>query len=371
MWGALAISFPVPAAFLETFPVTSTPLICTSDTDPDTPLLVTYNVHALVSCTPSIVHSNMPKVGAITVSIVANGTVLHEYNPPNDEQSDSDAQVVKYIEVVENSEFSIRVNLDSQTNWQTEFKMVHIYMDGDYVVGRYIGKETGNYREGWHIDIGKISVFEAGSWFDQSFLFKNLQTTDQSRELDELKKIAQGLGTIRVEIFDVTRDEQVQSNGSTRTETQPVPEKALKGQPIDMSAGFGQKRLGHRILFFTSTKVGSVLANFVFKYRSRRALQLLDLIPATPEPEPLEERDVSVLGAREMRELLTQMRERENRMANELARVKQETLKVKEDGTANRKRQSATVESDDDECIIVEVKKRRKIKEEIDVLDLT
>ncbi|KAK3069673.1 hypothetical protein LTR53_011790 [Teratosphaeriaceae sp. CCFEE 6253] len=50
------------------------------------------------------------------------------------------------------------------------------------------------------------------------------------------------------------------------------------------------------------------VANFVFKYRSRSALQALHVIPRTPTPVPLEERPVDELSMEEMRELLRRQR---------------------------------------------------------------
>lgn len=77
-----------------------------------------------------------------------------------------------------------------------------------------------------------------------------------------------------------------------------------------------------------------------------------------------------------MRQLLAQVQEQRRQTADQLARVKQEAVKVKEELTpraGSLKRRSVTVDDDDgdDECMIVEVKKRKVVKQEVDVLDLT
>lgn len=50
------------------------------------------------------------------------------------------------------------------------------------------------------------------------------------------------------------------------------------------------------------------IATFVFRYRSKSALQAEGIIPRTPSPTPLEERPLEELNQEELRELLRRHR---------------------------------------------------------------
>lgn len=148
--------------------------------------------------------------------------------------------------------------------------------------------------------------------------------------LEAIKQLAKNIGCIHIEIYDVTHF--ATNLRSERSQTyQPVPEKALKGQPIDMTAGYGSATAIEWRKSAQCQRAGKPLAKFVLKYRSRRALQLLDLIPTTPEPEPLEERNIDTLNPEEMRQLLTQMRQNENQLSSQHSKVKKETTLFKEE----------------------------------------
>lgn len=191
--------------------------------------------------------------------------------------------------------------------------------------------------------------------------------------LEAMRELAKNIGCVHVDICDVTRTPTSYTPHETLV-NQPVPEKALKGRPFDISAGYGAAKVVKKPTYHSAQKVGNSLAKFVVKYRSRRALQLFDLIPVTPEPQPLEERDVDMLNPQEMRQLLTRVREQGNQAVEQLAKIKQEVVQVKEEEDSSirpRKRQSSTLSGeDDDECVLVEVKKRRVAQEEVEVLDL-
>lgn len=178
----------------------------------------------------------------ITVSIVAKGTSLPEYDPHDAKENEVDGQTIRYIEGVEGTVFSLKIALSRATRWRTGYKAAYLYIDGKYVDAWRISQEkTGGRHQGWQIDLHDVRVLEGGSWFKRPFMFKHLQTTDETRKLEDLKKIAQGLGCITVELFDVTRGEIVATDGYSVAESGAVPEKALKGQPINVSAGFGPK----------------------------------------------------------------------------------------------------------------------------------
>ncbi|KAK5089771.1 hypothetical protein LTR70_006613 [Exophiala xenobiotica] len=175
--------------------------------------------------------------------------------------------------------------------------------------------------------------------------------------LETIKQLARNIGCIHIAVYDVTRTAKYWREREPQI-GQSVPEKALKGQPIDMTAGYGPA---------TAIKRGGAPPKFTEL--------MLDLIPTTPEPEPLEERNIETLNTEEMRQLLTQMREKGKQLSGQHAKVKNETTLVKEEEDRRArlpKRQRSTLsDGDDDDCVLVEVKTRRVAPEEVDVLDLT
>lgn len=316
----------------------------------------------------------MPKSGAYEISLLVDGEPLSEYDPPEGEDGLDDGAVVRYVQATEGVEFHVKFSVDPYTPFPTGYKSVCIHIDGRFADSYSIEKTVdGNTINGWTLVRKGRNFLENGSWIKRALMFKNLTTTEEATSLETIKKVAKDAGRIRIDITDVKRTasdpwfEQPLDN-------QAVPEKALKGKPIDMSAGYGVGTSGTQPRFYNTKVVGKTLAKFVIKYRSKRALQMLELIPDTPEPQSLAERDIDTLNPQEMRQLLAQMRVQESLREEQLAKVKQETFTVKDEnepGLSSRKRQSTTLEDDDDDCMIVEVKKRRKAQIEVDVLDLT
>jgi len=316
----------------------------------------------------------MPKSGAYEISLLVNGQPLREYDPPDDDAETDSGKVVKYIEAIEGAEFHIQIKVAPRTQFPISFKTVDVKVDGKSVDCFSVYEQRhGSSRRGWaRIRKGR-SFVEGGSYVWRPLIFKALSMTEEAMPLETIKQLARSIGCIHIEIYDVTctakewREEKHQID-------QSVPEKALKGQPIDMTAGYGSATAIKRPGSIPVHRVGKPLAKFGLKYRSRRALQILDLIPTTPEPEPLEERNIDTLNPEEMRQLLTQMRDEGNQLSGQHTKVKKETTLVKEErdpGIRAQKRQSSTLEDNDDDCVIVEVKKRKFKSEEVDVLDLT
>jgi len=69
------------------------------------------------------------------------------------------------------------------------------------------------------------------------------------------------------------------------------------------------------------------------------------------------------------------MRQQENQAVDRLAKLKHESVQMKDEENSlmrPRKRQSSTLSGEDgDDCVFLEVKKRKVAPQEVDVLDLT
>lgn len=316
----------------------------------------------------------MPKSGAYEISLLVNEQPLHEYDPPNDDNHTNSGEVIKYIEAIEGSTFRIKCTVAPRTLFPTSLKSVDVQVDGKFVNGFLIVEQrSGSSERGW-TGIRRDQCFkEGGSYVQRPLIFKALTTTEETMSLEDIKKLAKNIGCIHIKIYDVAYIATHSLKEAPQFD-QSVPEKALKGRPIDMTAGYGPVTATERRETCHVHRIGKPLANFVLKYRSRRALQLFDLLSTAPEPEPLEERNIDTLNPEEMRQLLTQIREQGSQLSGKHTEIKRAMTLVKEEddpSMRSSKRQRSTLgDADEDDCVIVEVKKRRVAPEEVDVLDL-
>jgi len=100
------------------------------------------------------------------------------------------------------------------------------------------------------------------------------------------------------------------------------------------------------------------------------ALQSLLVIPRSPSPVPLEDRDVDSLSQEEMRELLRRQRQR-----GEAARIVKHEGGVKRERSRERSGTANNAEIDDDDVSFVSAKRRRlpvTLNEDgVETIDLT
>lgn len=102
-------------------------------------------------------------------------------------------------------------------------------------------------------------------------------------------------------------------------------------------------------------------ASFTFKYRSRKDLQIEGIIPRSPSPVPLEDRDPETLSAEEARELVRIQRQK----LQDQAKVKKEKRERDDDEDAG--------EDDGEVTMTGERNKRPRLSNDsgIEVIDLS
>jgi hypothetical protein len=105
-------------------------------------------------------------------------------------------------------------------------------------------------------------------------------------------------------------------------------------------------------------------------------LKSLLIIPRSPSPQPLEERDVDTLSPEEMRTLLRRQRERNENPTN----VKREGGAIKRERSRDRSRDRSDniheINDDDDDVSFVSAKRRRQLPVTVnekgtEIIDLT
>lgn len=323
------------------------------------------------------------RVGHYIVEILVNGVVLDEHDPPEDDDDawPESGAGTKYIEATEGSEFSIRMKVMPNSN--SDFPDVSFYteIDGNRVSGSVLSSGYGQSAQPTHGEKFGEKYSVAGRNYIRSFTFQKLRTTDDHHGSKDFLQKAKELGKIEVVVNDFMRRQGFHAcqRHNVDLNDAPIPEKALKGRPINISAGLGTARLSQQKSYCVNgTRGNHTLARFCFKYRSRHALQMLDLIPKTPEPVPLHERDVNTLNPAQLRMLLAEYREADNGRRN----VKHEGANVKKESNeaaTSLKRRIAnefdeTKENGDDDCRIVAIKRCKTTNaagDEVEVVDLS
>ncbi|KAI4629228.1 uncharacterized protein J4E87_003490 [Alternaria ethzedia] len=302
----------------------------------------------------------------LKVQVYAKGIPLQEY--VDDDDQASHGEVTKYVEASSGDNFEIRYCFTPGFSIRHSI-LLELEIDGEYADG-------GVYSPGcpvrWYQVYGFTGSreFDGGNHFLRKFRFSQLEINDGDPRTfeDTLEKKLCKVGVISVRFFWVTAS--VVSAPTTRllkTETlSVVPEKALKGSALSHQAGYGPREADIAHKQCAATKLyQSPFAEFTFKYRSRDALKSLLIIPRTPSPVPLEERDVNSLTLEESRELIRIQRAR----GDATAVIKQEGIKRERSSTITGGGQ------DEDDVSFVSAKRRRlpvTLNENgVEIIDLT
>ncbi|KAF1830663.1 hypothetical protein BDW02DRAFT_633451 [Decorospora gaudefroyi] len=307
----------------------------------------------------------------VRVSVQVHGVPLEEYN--DDEESASPNSVTKYIEAQSGAEFSIKAEVTRP--FPSHTILMNIYLDGKNTIGRYleaytfVGTSHVSCVEGVKQHTGNKSLL-------QKFCFLELNIDDSHVPAgsDNLMKDLKDVGEITVKAHYVKnlRLARVQGGKVDQKDTGnfgKIPEKALKGRALSHHSGFRPPvncEASQRMDCDYVDASKKPFATFKFRYHSRAALQSLLVIPRSPSPVPLEDRDVHTLTPEESRELIRRLREREGAAAI----VKPEGLKRERSNTV-----TGNGDGDNNEVAFVSEKRRRLpviVDEEgVETVDLT
>ncbi|KAK5737366.1 hypothetical protein LTR17_006783 [Elasticomyces elasticus] len=332
-----------------------------------------------------MIHPDLP---GLVVTIDVADQDLPEYDE-DEADNGSSGSCVKYVEAVSGAEFGIAVRFDSTTFPLANDKIsLCFYIDGQDA-GRRRFDPAHIRQRNRTIKKGALNNTAAGL-VSQAMMFTELTINEDKPDSSLFGKLGD-LGTITVKAWRVVIEQLPtpkrpmparKANGAgagrvkdtqkhalpTASTTQgivpngQVSEKTLKGQALTHQATLGPPVLlpaaGNSGGQPTTRQVrkGEVLATYVFKYRSRAALQALHVIPRTPSPIPLEERPVEELSIDEMRELVTRQRAKE---------ASQEDREVKQ----NIKRERGV--DDGDIEVVGHVSKKARMSNAIEVVDLS
>ncbi|KAJ9609585.1 hypothetical protein H2200_005912 [Cladophialophora chaetospira] len=234
-------------------------------------------------------------------------------------------EITKYVEAVSGANFEFKFFAETSYNFTGEDAIsFDVYVDGERITGKFLRESDFSKAKSRGLraetnSSGKYSK-EATGMKLYKFEFADLETRDMERtdDINTFKTKYGDLGTFRIEIWRIKLLQKYETNNTTIKDVGTVPEKALKGRPLDVATRLAPVAVSGTNYTYGSASVGKEpLAVIKFKYRTRRALQSLLILERSPTPVPLEERPIEELTREEMAELLTKQRERGSEVKEE------------------------------------------------------
>ncbi|KAK5217890.1 hypothetical protein LTR99_003284 [Exophiala xenobiotica] len=276
----------------------------------------------------------MAILGKCEVQVIVDGTPAEEYDDDEEEEvTDNDETVTKYVEAVAGAHFAVKFLLQPSYHFTRGEDSVTAYVeiDGHPVGGRmlerdkFLNQRTLGFSP-WVLIDGQHAT-ENGVNALYKFQFSDLETRDLDKtdDLDKFREKYGHLGTITVQLW---REQKLGSCNVAAYKARhigSVPEKALKGRPLDVAIRMVRSTPDKGInSWSTRTLDQQPLAKFIFKYRTRRALQSLLIIERSPTPLPIEERPIDDLSREELQNLVRRQREEQSITKQENGGVKRE-----------------------------------------------
>ncbi|KAF2480113.1 hypothetical protein BDY17DRAFT_312998 [Neohortaea acidophila] len=351
-------------------------------------------------------------VPGLVVTIDVAGLDLPEYADTDQEDPHPNANSA-YVVAESGAQFGIATRFDAaQFPYQGGDVEMQLSLDGK-PIGLWTQRWSRDIQTGTRRVVSTLTSKRQGYDVVESFSFAELHISEGEADMKLWGKLGE-LGTVCVDFWRIREEvsniptpaqplptprstgrkhrgrgnKQQKSSGNQNANMNPpdvstpllaedeVPEKNFKGRAISHQAKLSitkatlrQSRSSNsapKVQRYWVRLDTNPFASFVFKYRSRQALQQLHIVPRTPTPVPLEERPIEELTSDEMRELLKRQRETDARKAS-MARIKKE----------KRERQSDGEEEDDEgEIEISEVRASKAAKREgpgpnIEIVDLS
>ncbi|KAK5217888.1 hypothetical protein LTR99_003282 [Exophiala xenobiotica] len=258
----------------------------------------------------------MAVLGKLEVTISSQGRKLQEYNVDTDEgasilkdsAAQQDATIIKYIEATPRAEFQINYKVTGKLDFgEADHISFHTSIDGQRIRSPYVRREEFDKRDSQAFTrTGSLRCDDA-VWKQHPFCWKELsiiEETSTTSRADDAERHAH-IGTIKVKVRRRRTTNYHCKVSSVALTNEPVPETALKGRAVDVGTELGQGRPAEPGHVRKGKSVDKrPLAEFIFLYRSKHALQILEVLPQTPPPPPLEDKATEALTLEEARTLL-------------------------------------------------------------------
>ncbi|KAJ4339711.1 hypothetical protein N0V95_007705 [Ascochyta clinopodiicola] len=277
----------------------------------------------------------LPSQPGIDVSVVCNRAALKEYE--DDEDAPNDTVITKYVESISGAEFGVCCT--TRQPWPKYTILFELWLDQKNTAGKFAQQKdfnTPSYRFTIEGATSKVNDDNKAGHMEANIM-------QDIQRMGEITVKAYFVKNLRPAVrVDYALQNKIKEVGS-------LPEKALKD-----------------------------------------ALKSLLLIPRSPSPVPLEDRDVDTLGPEELRELVRRQRVRSllfrcltsdiintTQVRDAASRTVKQEASVKRERTDERSSALPDNTDDDDEPSVVSTKRRRETypattnKEGMEEIDLT
>ncbi|KAI3555314.1 hypothetical protein CABS03_02877 [Colletotrichum abscissum] len=263
----------------------------------------------------------------VKVTIQVNGQEAVEYDDPDGFENDVNRKhathrIFKYIESKDDTCFTVKYEVNHMHRWESPKSAfsLYLYVDGkrmDSVVCEASRFNSFDPFYKWSTVVEGSRGSSRDPSYDRLSKFKFSQVTtvdDATKErVEGDSKKAKSLGVIEIFVYPLTITGPSYSSGhehyrDNQNSSFNIAEKALKGRAVShgtsfTDGGFVSKRKSVCADYLNG---GNPMACFMFKYRSRDALQKELIIPRSPSPEAIDElseADIRRLAAERLDEI--------------------------------------------------------------------
>ncbi|KAI1304346.1 hypothetical protein F5Y03DRAFT_406964 [Xylaria venustula] len=236
------------------------------------------------------------QIPGVKVTVQICGQDAAEYVDPHASESDPDDHhecpiVSRYIESIDDAEFSIKVAIDDEVYaWDDMLHVlsVRVQIDGRKIRGKIIQRGCK------FIVVRGVEEYLKSSqlWLNKTFKFSAINTVDDN-DLGRVQKdmnSVKGVGLIQVTLERRVKEKRVPTTPESVTNASAleVAEKSLKKKFVSHSTSFGKDKViqpsDRWRTSLVSTDKGPIVV-FRFIYRSKEGLKQELVIPRTPPPE--------------------------------------------------------------------------------------
>ncbi|KAI4257533.1 MAG: hypothetical protein L6R42_005588 [Xanthoria sp. 1 TBL-2021] len=266
----------------------------------------------------------MPALGDLRVAISVDKQQRSDYH--DEDTTDQNAKFIsRYVECKSGASFSVEILIQKTMKFKSDAIIVYVDIDGrkadSIIISQLEVSSTGGGVYFKRISGATRKI--ANHWEFRPFMFGEIKHVEQLSGPVAIQHDRKTLGSIAVKVHQITRKDAVPAKESSWDEAKnpshaiTLSEHQLKGSSATHAANYGMKQHAAACEYVDVDFVDgrdSPFAHFQFKYRSKKALQSILLIPRTPSPPPpprpipLEERPVESLSVEELQQLVRRQR---------------------------------------------------------------
>ncbi|KAE9368745.1 hypothetical protein N431DRAFT_347853 [Stipitochalara longipes BDJ] len=308
----------------------------------------------------------------LEAKVCIEGQSLKEYHTSNREiihtehavrRHHSQWTVTKYIEAKTNKEFTLKLSMKSPFFMNCPRLNLHIHVDGQPVYNFVWLRHLYDLNRGEEFVFKGPESTENNVAIRRPMKFTRIETTSDDMPSNQIEHDIARLSSVGEIIITVHRQElgQVLQNAPTHKFTASNPptvvhETALKGEAKSHGTSFGLADPVFQKPYWAKAKwidgADYPLVIFRFLYRSNETLKALMIIPRIPEPKIAPRNAYALLNDEQRKEV----------------DVKDESLLKNQSSSANV---AVKQEEEGEQKNIMLLKRRRTIKDENELIDLT